>query len=170
MAQAIIISRIAPGTTISARLITHQIIKRMPVTFHNQDTDFRLPNKRRVAAWVRETITSEGFVAGDIACIFCSCESHLEINRRYLGHDYYTDVITFDYTDYEGKIVSGDIFIDPQTVASNALLMGTEPSTEMLRVVIHGVLHLCGHGDKTPAEEKKMRALEDRYLKNCQAV
>ena len=102
---------------------------------------------------------------GEISYIFCSSENHIEINRQYLGHDYYTDVITFDYSDLEGrKVVSGDMFIDPFTVDDNAQQLGTDPAEEQLRVIIHGVLHLCGYKDKTPEDAAVMRQKEDFYL------
>ncbi len=132
------------------------------LTFHNDATPYRLSHKRAVRAWLLRVIAEEGFVPGEIAFIFCSRERHLEINRTYLGHDYYTDVITFDYT--AGGVVSGDIFIDPITIRENAAVYGTTPVREMHRVLVHGILHLCGHGDKTPAQQKKMRGLEDKYL------
>ncbi len=137
----------------------------MAITFHSQECTFLPKERRRIAAWIRETCAAEGCRAGDIAYIFCAPEYHLEVNRTYLHHDYHTDVITFDYSEgMPGGIVAGDIFIDPWTVRSNADIVGTEPREELMRVIIHGVLHLCGHGDKTPDEEKAMRALEDRYL------
>ncbi len=102
---------------------------------------------------------------GPVNYIFCSPERHLEINRQFLGHDYRTDVITFDYSDLEGrKTVSGDIFIDPGTVADNAAGLGVAPVVEMRRVLVHGVLHLCGYGDKTLKQQVQMRAKEDFYL------
>lgn len=137
----------------------------MALSFHSEQCDF-LPNERRkIAGWIKGVIAEEGYRTGDVAYIFCSPEYHLDINRTYLQHDYNTDVITFDYSDLTGKgIVSGDIFIDPQTVRSNAGIVDTEPAEELMRVIVHGVLHLCGHGDKTPAQEKSMRAFENRYL------
>jgi rRNA maturation RNase YbeY len=107
-------------------------------------------------------VTEEGLRLGPVNFIFCSPARHLEINRRFLGHDYPTDVITFDYT--EAGRVSGDIFIDPATVAENAAERYLAPEVEMRRVMIHGILHLCGYGDKTPKERKQMRAKEDFYL------
>ncbi len=102
---------------------------------------------------------------GEVSYIFCSSENHIGINRQYLGHDYYTDVITFDYSDLDGRgVVSGDIFIDPFTVEDNAHLLGTNPQEEQLRVIIHGVLHLCGYKDKSPEEAAQMRGKEDFYL------
>lgn len=133
------------------------------IKFHNDGSTYRLEGKRKIAAWIEDAITSEGFVTGDINYIFCSPENHIRINREYLGHDYYTDVITFDYV--EDGIVNGDIFIDPETVKSNAAEYSATFRNEMLRVVIHGILHLCGYKDKTVEEEKEMRSKEDLYLK-----
>ena len=123
----------------------------MAVSFHTEECTFLPQGRRRITAWIKEVITAEGYSPGDIAYIFCSPEYHIGINRQYLGHDYHTDI-------------SGDIFIVPYTVRSNAETIGTQPQEEMMRVIIHGVLHLCGHGDKTPEEERAMRALEDRSL------
>ena len=138
----------------------------MAVRYYNEDCSYRLLAKRRVSAWIRASIEHEGYRLGDINYIFCSSEHHIGINRQYLGHDYYTDVITFDYSDRKGSgIVSGDIFIDCQTVALNAAEYGATARQEMLRVLIHGVLHLCGYKDKTPSAEKRMHARENFYLK-----
>lgn len=137
----------------------------MALSFHNEDCGFLPCGRRSIAQWIKGVITAEGYKPGDLAYIFCSPDYHLNINRTYLQHDYNTDVITFDYSDLtDGRIVSGDMFIDPQTVRSNAGIVGSQPQEELMRVIVHGVLHLCGHGDKTPAQEKKMRALENKYL------
>ena len=137
----------------------------MAVHFYNQKTDYLPKGRVKINRWVRETIHNEGFRVGEISYIFCSSENHIEINRQYLGHDYYTDVITFDYSDLEGrKVVSGDMFIDPFTVDDNAQQLGTDPAEEQLRVIIHGVLHLCGYKDKTPEDAAVMRQKEDFYL------
>ena len=136
----------------------------MAIKFYNDGSAYRLPQKRVTAAWVAECIRAEGLTPGDVSYIFCSQEKHLEINRAYLGHDYQTDVITFDYSDLSAGIVGGDIFIDPVTVAGNATLYGAIKEQEMRRVLIHGVLHLCGYGDKTQKEQKAMRAKEDECL------
>lgn len=137
----------------------------MAVTFHSEECGFLPHERRKTAAWIKAVIAGEGYKTGDIAYVFCSSEYHLNINRTYLRHDYHTDVITFDYSDLTGsRVVSGDIFIDPFTVRDNADIVGTQPREEIMRVIVHGVLHLCGHGDKTPDEERQMRALEDRAL------
>lgn len=136
----------------------------MPIHFHNDGSPYRLRGKRKIAAWIIGAIEAEGYTAGEISFIFSSPGNHIEINRRYLGHDYHTDVITFDYSDLPAGIVSGDIFIDPATVRQNAATYGATARAEMLRVLIHGVLHLCGYGDKTPAQQKTMRARENAHL------
>ena len=137
----------------------------MAVHFYNEGTDYMPKGRVKLNQWVRQTIHNEGFRVGEIGYIFCSSDYHIDINRQYLGHDYHTDVITFDYSDLEGrKVVSGDIFIDPETVADNADLLGTNPEEEQLRVIIHGILHLCGYTDKSDSEAAQMRAKEDFYL------
>ena len=137
----------------------------MAVHFYNEGTDYMPTGRVKLNQWVRQTIHNEGFRVGEIGYIFCSSDYHIDINRQYLGHDYHTDVITFDYSDLEGrKVVSGDIFIDPETVADNADLLGTNPEEEQLRVIIHGILHLCGYKDKSDSEAAQMRAKEDFYL------
>lgn len=134
----------------------------MAIKYYNEGTDFRLPAKSRTAEWIRRAVEGEGFRTGSVNFIFCSPEYHLGMNRRYLGHDWPTDVITFDYS--TGGIVSGDIFIDPVTVVGNARDLCVAPEVEMRRVMVHGVLHLCGLGDKTPRRRRRMRAKEDFYL------
>ncbi len=137
----------------------------MAVRYYNDGSDFRLPDKGRTAGWIRRAVESEGFRLGPVNYIFCSPGRHLDINRQFLGHDWRTDVITFDYSDLHGHgAVSGDIFIDPETVADNAAGLGVAPEVEMRRVLVHGVLHLCGYGDKTRKQQAQMRKKEDFYL------
>ena len=137
----------------------------MNITYHTDDCHYRLRHKRLLTRWLGETAASEGYAAGEIAYVFCSARRLLEMNRQFLGHDYFTDVITFDYSDRrQTKTVSGDIFIDVETVRDNARRYGTRAADEMHRVVVHGLLHLCGQRDKTPRTERQMHAKEDRYL------
>lgn len=137
----------------------------MAVKYYNDGSRYRLPDKRRTTLWLREVARREGYKLGDVNYIFCSAQRLLEMNRQYLGHDYFTDVITFDYSDRKGTgIVSGDIFIDVETVADNARLYGFSRLQEMRRVVVHGVLHLCGQHDKTPRTNAQMHRKEDKYL------
>lgn len=112
--------------------------------------------------WLRQLIENEGKKVGKIDFIFCDDEYLLEINRTYLKHDYYTDIITFDYV--KGKIINGDIFISLQRVQNNAETLQVETETELNRVLAHGILHLCGYADKTEEEQLEMRSKEDFYL------
>ena len=108
----------------------------MAVRYYNDDCKYRLPQKRLTAEWLRRVAEEEGYVLGDVSYIFCSAQRLLEMNRQYLGHDYFTDVITFDYSDRsDTRIVSGDIFIDVETVADNARQYGATALQEMRRVV-----------------------------------
>ena len=119
-------------------------------------------SEAEVSAWVRQVAKGYGKVVGDVNYIFVDDETMLDINRRFLGHDYYTDHIGFDYSD--GNALSGDIYISLDTVASNALLFGTTPADELHRIIIHGLLHLCGLRDKTEEERQHMQQAEDRAL------
>lgn len=135
------------------------------VRYYNDSTTYRLREKRKVAAWLEQVAHAEGFTLGEITYIFCSSEVHRKMNIEYVGHDYFTDIITFDYGAQMGEgSVSGDIFIDVETVADNARIYGTTKRQEMLRVVVHGILHLCGQGDKTAEDEAEMHRKEDKYL------
>lgn len=124
----------------------------------------RMPRLRRreLNAWIRQVAAGYDRKVGELAYIFVDDEKILEVNRQYLHHDYYTDIITFDYS--EGKTVSGDLFISLDTVRSNSEEQGTDYFEELLRVVIHGVLHLCGLNDKGPGEREQMEAAENRAL------
>jgi rRNA maturation RNase YbeY len=115
--------------------------------------------RRETSRWIKEVAAQYKKRVGAIAYIFCSDEKILRINRQYLQHDYYTDIITFDYS--EGDEISGDLFISLETVKSNAEQFKTNYSDELARVMIHGILHLCGFNDKTPEEEQAMRKKED---------
>lgn len=118
--------------------------------------------KRENSAWVKAVAASYGKKVGDIAYIFCNDERILQVNREYLNHDYYTDIITFDYD--EGDTISGDLFISLDTVRTNAEQLGTDYNDELHRVIIHGILHLCGINDKGPGEREIMEAAENRAL------
>ncbi|MDR1676209.1 MAG: rRNA maturation RNase YbeY [Tannerella sp.] len=118
--------------------------------------------KRRLGDWMRDVAAGYGKQIGAVACLFCTEEKILEVNRRFLQHDYYTDVITFDYSD--GDRIAGDIYISPDTVRSNAEQFGTAFSEELLRVMIHGILHLCGLKDTTAEEQSEMTLAENGAL------
>ena len=118
--------------------------------------------KRDTSAWIKAVAASYGRKVGEIGYLFVDDEKILEVNREYLGHDYYTDVITFDYD--EDDTVSGDIVISLNTVRSNAQLFGKTYEEELYRVIIHGILHLCGINDKGPGEREIMEAAENKAL------
>jgi rRNA maturation RNase YbeY len=112
--------------------------------------------------WLTNVVSEESKSIGGISLIFCSDEHLLAMNRQYLNHDYYTDIITFDYT--EGLEISGDLFISIDRVYENAMELTVSREVELRRVCVHGVLHLCGYGDKTDDESRLMRSKEDYYI------
>ena len=124
----------------------------------------RMPKlrKRDTSAWIKAVAAAYGRTVGEVGYMFVDDEKILEVNREYLGHDYYTDVITFDYD--EDNVVSGDIVISLDTVRSNAELFGKSYDEEFYRVLIHGILHLCGINDKGPGEREVMEAAENKAL------
>lgn len=118
--------------------------------------------RREVSEWVRRVAASYGRRVGDIAYVFCDDAEILRVNCQYLRHDYYTDIITFDYT--EGDRISGDLFISLDTVRTNAAAFSQTYERELHRVIIHGILHLCGINDKAPGERELMEQAEDAAL------
>lgn len=140
----------------------------MAITFNSEDTKFNISgSKRDVSAWVRAAVAEEGFKVGEINVIFCSDPYLLEINRHYLHHDYFTDIITFDYC--ENGVLSGDLFISVDTVKDNSEEYQVMFHVELLRVIIHGVMHLAGYKDKTDPDAAKMRERENHYLAKAPA-
>ena len=129
---------------------------------------FRLNNRRQATAWIKAVCESKGKKAGEIQYIFTTDERILAINQEFLKHDYFTDIITFDYT--EDHLLSGDIFISVDTVQSNAAQYKTSFEEELRRVIIHGVLHLAGYKDKKTADRKMMRAEEDAALQRWHSM
>lgn len=137
------------------------------IHFFNQECNYLPTNRLKLRRWIQEVVRREGYEAGEINYVFCSSEYHRQMNRNFLGHDYYTDVITFEDRDSrvgEG-IVAGEVYIDVATVEDNADIYNALPVNEMRRVIVHGALHLCGHLDKSPTAARTMRRLENRYLK-----
>ncbi len=130
---------------------------------YNSD-GIRMPNirKRATTAWIKAVAASYGRSVGEIGYLFVSDERILEVNKEYLGHDYYTDIITFDYD--EGETINGDIVISLDTVRSNAEQYAKNYDEELHRVIIHGILHLCGINDKGPGEREIMEQAENRAL------
>lgn len=132
------------------------------ITYNTDGVKMPSIKKRENTAWVKAVAASYGKRVGEIAYIFVDDEKILEVNRQYLGHDYYTDIITFDYC--EGDVISGDLFISLYTVRTNAERVGATYEEELHRVIIHGILHLCGINDKGPGEREIMEAAEDKAL------
>jgi probable rRNA maturation factor len=132
------------------------------IDFHFK-SEFVLDDKTHYSDWVARIIESEGFVVGQLDYVFCTDDELLGINQKYLNHDTYTDIITFDYS--SGKTLSGDIFISTERVAENALVYKVSLETELLRVMCHGVLHLMGFSDKTDDEKVLMRGKEEEKIK-----
>ena len=132
------------------------------ISYHCADIDFLFREKTVNSRWLRLVAESEIRRIGDIAIIFCSDRHILDINLRYLGHDYFTDIITFDYC--EGDRLSGDLFISIDTVRENSIFYGTDFNDELNRVMVHGILHLIGYDDHSDEEIKEMRKKEDYYL------
>ena len=132
------------------------------IDFHFE-TDFILDNVTRYSDWVTRIVLDEDCEVGKLDYIFCDDSKLLSINREYLGHYTYTDVITFDYT--EGQVIAGDIFISVDRVKENAEKYGADCEDEMLRVMSHGILHLVGYGDKSEEEAKQMRVKEEEKIK-----
>jgi len=132
------------------------------IQYTTDQTTLPTLDTQRVEHWIRCVAAGYGFAVGDITYIFCSDERILEVNRQFLGHDYYTDIITFDYS--TPQRISGDIYISLDTVRSNAETIGVDFLHELHRILIHGVLHLTGQGDKTPETRLQMTAKEDAAL------
>ncbi|MCL2131885.1 MAG: rRNA maturation RNase YbeY [Lentimicrobiaceae bacterium] len=132
------------------------------IFFHNQDVNHLLLKKRTVRAWLFAVAKEEGKEIGEISIVLCSDDYLRNLNEQYLQANYLTDVITFDYCGE--NLVSGDIFISVERVKENAKLFKQPVFSEMLRVILHGLLHLCGYKDKTEKEQTKMREMEEYYL------
>ena len=132
------------------------------IRFVADDTEMPALDERKIGRWIRAVAAEYGFAVGNVNYIFCSDERELEINRQFLGHDYYTDIITFDYS--TASTLNGDIFISLDTVRSNAEQLSLAFDDELRRILIHGILHLTGQGDKTPATKAEMTRKEDLAL------
>lgn len=132
------------------------------ITYNVEGVKMPKIKKRETTAWIKAVAKSYGRRVGEVGYMFVNDDKILEVNREYLGHDYYTDVITFDYD--EEDVVSGDVVISLDTVASNAHLFNKTYEEELYRVIIHGILHLCGINDKGPGEREQMEAAENKAL------
>lgn len=136
----------------------------MAIHLFEEDVTLKIKNKLNIKKWLKETIEKEGYKLGELNYIFCSDEYLHQMNVSYLKHDTLTDIITFDNSDIEGKII-GDIFISVDRVAENAKKFDVDFIDELNRVMVHGALHLVGYKDKKKEEQEKMRAKENYYLK-----
>lgn len=134
----------------------------MAISF-NFDNSFNLKNRLKIKRWIKQVVENAGCKLGDVSYIFCSDEKILEVNKQYLNHDFYTDIITFDYV--EKDRINGDIFISTDRVKENASQFDVDFEEELHRVIIHGILHLLGQEDHTPKEEQQMRKKENEALK-----
>lgn len=132
------------------------------ILFHFADVKSTLKDRNRLRDWIVLIAKKEKHNVGDLSFIFCSDEYLLQMNRDHLQHDYYTDVITFDYS--EGKTIAGEIYISIDRIKDNAKTLGIPTTQELHRVMIHGVLHLLGYKDKSPKSKKEMTAKEDWAL------
>ena len=132
------------------------------ITYSNENIPLPKIRRRETTAWIKEVALAHGYKVGEIGYLFCNDEKILEVNNEFLNHDYYTDIITFDYT--EGKEINGDIIISLDTVKSNAEKYRKDYNEELHRVIIHGILHLCGINDKGPGEREIMEKEENKAL------
>lgn len=132
------------------------------VIFHLEEVAVPNLRKERIAIWMHNSVIAEGKDLGDVNCILCTDEYLLEINKTYLNHDTFTDIVTFNYV--ENDIIAGDLFISIDRVQENAVSYKIDFLQELRRVIIHGILHLLGYNDKTPEEVEEIRAKEDFYL------
>ena len=141
------------------------------ISFFKENTTFDIKQKNKIKAWLKSLAAQHGFEAGDLNYVFCDDEYLLQMNRQYLGHDYYTDIITFDSReDAESKRLDGDIFISVDTVRANGAEYGEGFEREIMRVIAHGLLHLIGFDDHTPAQQKQMRAAENAALERWDTI
>lgn len=135
-----------------------------PISFFNEDVKYILKNKNAIREWIKSGVKKEKFRIETINYIFCSDKYLRKINKQFLNHDYFTDIITFPHEQFTAQI-GGDIYISLDRIRENAKDYNQSFTTELHRVMAHGVLHLCGYGDKSDSEEKMMRKMEDKWLK-----
>ena len=138
------------------------------ITYSSENVKMPKIRKRDTSAWIKQVAASYGRKVGEVGYMFVDDEKILEVNNEYLGHDYYTDIITFDYD--EDDIINGDLVISLDTVKSHAELFGKTYEEELFRVIIHGILHLCGINDKGPGEREIMEAAENKALEMAKSV
>jgi len=134
----------------------------LALTFHNADHGFRCPKRRAIRTWVHVLTAQYGKEPGALSVVFCSDNYLLQMNKEHLSHDYFTDIITFDYTD--GNQISGDLFLSIDRIRDNAKSHNTLFFNELIRVIAHGHLHLIGYKDKVKSDQAEMRLHEDRWI------
>jgi len=134
----------------------------MPVKFFTEETTYNLKNRIKIKNWINDSISNENAICGNINFIFTSDNYLLEINKEYLKHNYFTDIITFNYC--ENNVINGDIYISIDTVRNNSERFNVSFINELHRVIIHGILHLVGFDDKNEEQKKIMREKENEYL------
>ena len=132
------------------------------ITYSTENVKMPAIRRRDTTVWIRRVAGTYGKRVGEVGYLFCDDEHILKVNREFLNHDYYTDIITFDYC--EGDVLNGDLVISLDTVRTNAEKFGKAYDEELHRVIIHGILHLCGINDKAPGEREVMEAAENRAL------
>lgn len=143
--------------------LSFTLLSKSMIQFFNEDVVFKMQQVRKTRAWLKHVIETEEFVLNQLNYVFCSDEYLLNINRQYLNHDFYTDIITFDNSEGEGE-VEGDIFISIDRVKENAQELHKSFEEELRRVLVHGILHLVGYDDIEDEQELQMRNKEDFYI------
>lgn len=134
----------------------------MNIEFNYSIDEYKLFDEQKVRSWIIDVIGEEKKIPGEIVYSFVNDEEILEVNQNFLNHDYFTDIITFDRSFV--NIINGDLFVSIETVRTNSQILKNSENVELLRVIIHGIMHLCGYKDSSDKEKKEMRELEDRYL------
>ena len=135
----------------------------MTISFNKADASATLANKVALKSFIEKKVKKEGYTIDSLTYVFCSDKFLLKINKDFLSHDYYTDIISFDLSEIPGQLI-GEVYISVDRVRDNAKTHGTSLKEELHRVIFHGALHFCGYKDKKPADAKKMREMEDRWL------
>jgi rRNA maturation RNase YbeY len=135
----------------------------MTISFNKADANATLANRVALKSFIEKRVKKEGYTIDSLTYVFCSDKYLLKINKDFLSHDYYTDIISFDLSEIPGQLI-GEVYISVDRVKDNAKTHGTSLKEELHRVIFHGALHFCGYKDKKPSEAKKMREMEDRWL------
>lgn len=136
----------------------------MSISFNNADKTIALTQKTALKAFIIKQVRKEGLAISHLQYVFCSDKFLLEINRQFLEHDYYTDIISFDLSEEKGQLIA-EVYISVDRVRDNAKTLKTTIKEELLRVIFHGALHFCGYKDKKPKEAELMRSMENKWIK-----